>query len=554
MSVLKQPTRLRKALLTATIVLVALLVPLAAFAIPGSGDFIPLSSPSGRDITQLYNTIAKICLVIMIIVEGTLAISILKFRRRSDDERPKQIHGNLKLELTWTLAALAVQVFIGFMTINVMFKVETIPDTTITVEAIGYQWNWEFRYPDQGGLVSDDLVVPAHTNVKLEVTSRDVIHSLFIPELGTKIDAVPGRFNYFWFNADGPINSANASVRRTQTPPKSDWVTTRADWWRYFTLDFTPTDQQMFYRKPTAPNAKLEEQVQYLSASKNPENDPYLKYDAREYRGMCAELCGRGHYNMYFRVVAMTNRSFQQWLKDKKSGNVGPAKVDGKALFQKNCSPCHGMDGQGTPGTYPPLVNSPYTNDAAKKDEHIKFILGGRKGSINVLGTTYNGVMPPFNGKLNDAQAAALATYERTTWGNKGGKVTAKEVAKVRASLGMPPFPAGGAKPVPTNELTAVGERVYKACASCHGADGKGSDAAPSLVHNPTVMGDIKKSVTILDKGLDTDRWSGAQPPMGASMTDRQIAGVLTYIRTSFGNKASAVQPHEVGRIRKGQQ
>ena len=480
-----------------------------------------------------------------------MGVAILKFRRRSDDERPKQVHGNLKLELFWTLAALVVQVFIGFMTINVMFKVETIPDTTITVEAIAYQWDWEFRYPDQGGMISEDLVVPAHTNVKLEVTSRDVIHSLFIPELGIKIDAVPGRFNYFWFNADGPVNSRNASVRRTQKPPKSDWVTTRADWWRYFMLDFTPTDDQMFYKKPTAPNARLERQVMYLSAGRNPKKDPYLKYDGREYRGMCAELCGRDHWNMFFRVVAMTNHSFDQWLQDKKSGNVGPAKVDGKALFKKNCSPCHGMDGKGTPGTYPPLAGSPIPGKAENKDEHIKIVLGGRKGPLTVLGQTYNGVMQPFNGKLNDAELAALATYERTTWGNNGGEVTAKDVAKVRADMGLPPFPAGGATPVPTNELQAVGQRVYQACASCHGKNGKGTDAAPSLVHNPTVMGDIKKSINILDKGLDSDRWAGAQPPMGASMTDRQIAGVLTYIRTSFGNKASAVQPQEVGRIRK---
>ena len=51
-------------------------------------------------------------------------------------------------------------------------------------------------------------MIPAHTNVRLNITSKDVIHSLFIPELGVKMDAVPGRFNYWWVNADGPINQA----------------------------------------------------------------------------------------------------------------------------------------------------------------------------------------------------------------------------------------------------------------------------------------------------------------------------------------------------------
>ncbi|MFW6053398.1 MAG: cytochrome c oxidase subunit II transmembrane domain-containing protein, partial [Persicimonas sp.] len=105
MSVDTQSTRLRKFLVPLAVALAVLLVPLVALAIPGSGDFVALESPSGRDITELYNIIAKICLIITIIVEGVLLVAILRFRRRSDDEQPEQVHGNLKLELAWTLAA-----------------------------------------------------------------------------------------------------------------------------------------------------------------------------------------------------------------------------------------------------------------------------------------------------------------------------------------------------------------------------------------------------------------------------------------------------------------
>src|SRR5690606_4508210 len=125
-----------------------------------------------------------------------------------------------------------VQVYTGVITLNVMTEVEVIPepeDIGITVEAIAYQWGWQFRYPDYNGMLTDDLVVSAHTNVKLEITSRDVIHSIFIPELGVKMDAVPGRFNLWWFNADGPVNQVLAEGERASRVEKERKVTTRPD-------------------------------------------------------------------------------------------------------------------------------------------------------------------------------------------------------------------------------------------------------------------------------------------------------------------------------------
>ncbi|MFP4597207.1 MAG: cytochrome c oxidase subunit II [Persicimonas sp.] len=548
MSVDTQSTRLRKFLVPLAVALAVLLVPLVALAIPGSGDFVALESPSGRDITELYNIIAKICLIITIIVEGVLLVAILRFRRRSDDEQPEQVHGNLKLELAWTLAAVLLQVYIGFVTIDVMFDVETLPETEITVEAIAYQWDWEFRYPDHGGIVHPDLVVPANTNVKLEVTSRDVIHSIFMPELGVKIDAVPGRFNYWWFNADGPINANRMTDRQIQAAPRQAYPTTRPDWWQYFTLDFLPETGQKFYvpESPTG-SGQLERRVGYLGASRDDTSSPYSDYNAVEYRGMCTELCGKDHWDMYFRTVAMTRSDFNRWLEDKRTGGTGEA--DGAALYTSNCASCHGEDGQGQPGTYPPLAGAKYTTEEAYEREHVEIVLNGLDGEIEVLGETYDSVMQPFN-KLNDAEVAAVINHERTSWGNDGDEVDEELVAEVRADLDLPPFPAGGADPVPDDELMATGKRVYQSCVSCHGDDGEGPDTVPNLAQNATVIGDVERSVQILVDGEDTEQWPGSQPPMGRAMSDRQLAGVLSYIRNSFGNEASVVQPEEVERIR----
>jgi heme/copper-type cytochrome/quinol oxidase subunit 2 len=547
MSIHTDSTRPYKFLLPLLIVLAALLVPLTAFAIPGSGDFVAVDSGSGRTITELYNIIAKVCLVILVLVEGLLVVAILKFRRRSDDEQPVQTHGNMKLELGWTLAAVLLQIYLGFITVDVMFDVEVLPEESMTVEAIARQWDWDFRYPDHGGIIHEDLIVPANTNITLEVTSQDVLHAIFIPELGVKIDAVPGRINYYWFNADGPRNTVAASVRPTQEVEREPYATTRPEWWSYLTEDFLTFDSSTFYNP--APGNTLERRVDYLAASRDASTSPYSKYTGTEYRGMCAEMCGRDHWNMYFRTVAMTRSSFEQWLEDKASG-ANQGEVNGAQLYAKNCVACHGQNGQGTPGTYPPLVGARFTTQEDMKREHVEIVLNGLQGELTVKGVTYNGIMQPFGGRLNDEEVAAVVNHERTSWGNDGGTVDAEFVATVRAELGLPPFPAGGAEPVPDAELMAIGERVYSSCVSCHGQNGTGLEDVPDFAGNVTILSNIEAAVKALDQGLDTPTWPGFQPPMGQAMSDRQVAGVLTYIRKSFGNEASAVQPAEVSRIR----
>lgn len=520
-----------------------ILLPTIALAIPGSGSFISNHAPSGRLMTDLYNVIAWFCLGILILVESVLLIAIIKFRRRSDADKPMPVHGNMGLEVGWTMAAVAIQVFIGWKTLGVMEDVEVIPQTTMTVEAIGYQWGWQFRYPDLGGMLSDDLVVPAHTNVKLEITSRDVIHSLFIPELGVKMDAVPGRFNLWWFNADGPVNQVVSRGVTPLTVERPRNVTTRPDVVTNFSGD----------KNRLAGVYGLENRVTYLSHSRQVEEiSPYAKYDAVEYRGMCTEICGKGHYNMFFRTVAMTQASFDQWVKDQAAGSK---EADGGSIFSAKCSSCHGADGKGSPGSFPPLVGTSWTTDPSQKDAHIEVVLVGSQastlvGPTTVNGTEYNGVMQPWGEQLNDVEVAALVNHERTSWGNSGGLVTDEDVARVRAALSLPPFPAGGSEPIPESDLMREGKSLYEACSGCHGTEGKGISGVPVLAGNPTVLGDVKGTIGALVNGQDKPEWPGAHTPMGRTMTNRQLSALLTYLRKSFGNTGSVVTPDEVTRLR----
>lgn len=103
--------------------------------------------------------------------------------------------------------------------------------------------------------------------------------------------------------------------------------------------------------------------------------------------------------------------------------------VVGKEAYEANCATCHMANGEGVPGTFPPMAGSERVNGPA--DEHIKVVLNGLSGPITVKGVQYDGSMPP-QGHLSDQEIADIVTYERTSWGNTGGAVTADQVKALR--------------------------------------------------------------------------------------------------------------------------
>ena len=106
--------------------------------------------------------------------------------------------------------------------------------------------------------------------------------------------------------------------------------------------------------------------------------------------------------------------------------------TDGKQVYSTTCAACHQATGQGVEGVYPPLAGSEWvTGDASKL---VRIVLHGMTGPVEVAGETYSGAMPPWGGVLKDVDIASVATYLRSSWGNKASPVTAAEVAKIRTA------------------------------------------------------------------------------------------------------------------------
>jgi len=141
-------------------------------------------------------------------VTGLFAIGIwialfyfaIRYRRRSEADRPPEIHGSLVLELTWTIIPFLLMSAMFVWGAKVFFHLNRPPDDAMTVSVVGKRWMWKLQHPT-GQREINELHVPVGRAVKLVITSEDTIHSFFVPAFRIKKDAVPGRYNMAWFRA-----------------------------------------------------------------------------------------------------------------------------------------------------------------------------------------------------------------------------------------------------------------------------------------------------------------------------------------------------------------
>jgi cytochrome c oxidase subunit II len=203
-----------------------------AFFTPAHG-----ASPNAEETDSLYKITLYIALVIFFAVEIALAYALVKFRKRKGAVAA-QIHGNTRLEVSWTVAAAVILVGLAVLTFAKLSSIQNPPSSgpggaelgeqqnllyasterklppngkTLEITVIGRQYIWQFVYPganEPDGLGApysyEELVVPTNTTVSLNIVSEDVVHSWWVPELGGKFQAVPGYHNYTWFKVSKP--------------------------------------------------------------------------------------------------------------------------------------------------------------------------------------------------------------------------------------------------------------------------------------------------------------------------------------------------------------
>ena len=349
-----------------------------------------LNMPRGvTDISQevygLHMTL-WVCVVIGVLVFGVMFYSMFK-HRKSKGAVSSNFHESTKVELAWTLIPAAVIFAIGVKATYTLADMYNFEDSEVTLEVVGYQWRWRYRYIDENAEqevsffssmstprdeinnrleknenylleVDEPVVLPTGTKVRFLLSSADVIHSWWVPALAVKKDAIPGIVNEAWtiINEEGT------------------------------------------------------------------------------YRGQCTELCGKDHGFMPVVVEAVSPEEFEQWLADKEQEAIALAELNdrewtfdelmerGEEVYSSACASCHQPNGAGVPGAFPALANSPIALGPA--EGHLDVVVNGVRGTA----------MAAYGNQLSDADMAAVITYERNAWGNDvGDMVTPVDVYNFKA-------------------------------------------------------------------------------------------------------------------------
>jgi cytochrome c oxidase subunit 2 len=343
-----------------------------------AGDPHQLNLPEPQTIIarQIYDqhTLALwVCLVIFIVVFGTMFYSVLKHRKDAG-YKAANFHHSTTVEIIWTTIPFLILIGMAYPATKTVIAMKDASGADITIKTTGYQWKWGYDYITGEGEgisflsalatpkaqienaapkgenylleVDNPLVVPVGKKVRILLTANDVIHAWWVPALGSKQDAIPGYVRDTWFTAD-----------KTGT-----------------------------------------------------------------YRGQCAELCGKEHGFMPIVVEVVEQDKYAQWVDQQKKKSAAAAvdpnkqftldelKAEGEKVYGANCVACHQANGKGLPGTFPGLDGSKVATGPAA--EHINIVMNGKAGTA----------MAAFK-HLSDVQIAAVVTYERNSWGNTTGDV-----------------------------------------------------------------------------------------------------------------------------------
>jgi cytochrome c oxidase subunit II len=392
-------------------------------------DMLEPVTPTARDAYDLHWGILWICVAIFFIVFGAMFWSILK-HRKSVGAKAAQFHENTTIEILWTIIPLVVLVGMAWPATRTMIEMKDASNADMSVKVTGYQWRWEYDYQQDGiKLISSlatprdqieefhkagakknenyllevdhPLVVPVNKKVRLLITSNDVIHGWYVPQLGVHQYGIPGFIKDQWFIIDKPgtyrgqcsqICGKEHAYMPIVVEAKS--AADYAAWVRDTKAKMPP---------PATPDA-VPQQAPAQTAAAAP-----------------AQIAAAGAAGAGAAVAGGTAAAVNTAGTDpNKKWALEELKAKGEQVYAANCAACHQPTGKGMPPAFPPLDGSKVVT--GPKGAQIAVELKGRPGTA----------MASF-AHLSDVDLAAVITHTRNSWGNKTGEaIQPAEIAAAR--------------------------------------------------------------------------------------------------------------------------
>ncbi|PCJ87357.1 MAG: cytochrome c oxidase subunit II [Thiotrichaceae bacterium] len=324
---------------------------------------------------EIHTLVMWICVVIGVIVFGVMIYSII-VHRKSRGYKAAKFDDNLTVEIVWTVIPFIILGFMAVPATTALLAMEDTSNSDMSIKVTGYQWKWHYDY-NVGENAKDINFFSNMTTPMEEIQNKATKNINYLLEVDNHV-VVP----------------VNQKIRLLFT--SADVIHA---WW---IPDFG-------VKKDAIPG--------YI-------NESWFKTDQiGTYRGQCAELCGTNHGFMPIVVEVVSEADYEKWIASKMesaaaakaSSNKTWTKAElmdhGKSVYATNCAACHQANGAGIPNVFPGLIGTPViTGDVAK---HIDVVVNGVSGTA----------MQAFGAQLNDADLAALVTYERNAWGNDTGDI-----------------------------------------------------------------------------------------------------------------------------------
>lgn len=332
-------------------------------------------TPVARDIVELHNAVLVFSAAIVLVVFGAVFYSVLR-HRKSRGIKPARFHDNPRPQVVWTVLPFLILIGLVIPATVTLLKMRDIGRTDMTVKITGYQWRWKYEYPEQ-----EISYLSAPTTPADQIENRS-----------------PKGPDYLLAVDDPLVLPVGRRIRLQVT--SADVV---HSWW-------VPS---FGVKRDAVPGFVNESWV--------------LIEEPGIYRGQCAELCGKGHGFMPIVVHAVTLEEFDAWVADRrreaaalhvvaaKTLGLDELMTQGRKVYSTICAACHGATGKGIPGIFPGLAGSGVLTGPLER--HLETILNGRRTG------NYPSAMPPFGAQLSDLDIAAVATYERNTFGAKNGEL-----------------------------------------------------------------------------------------------------------------------------------
>lgn len=282
-----------------------------------------------NEVYDLHMLIFYICCVIGVVVFGAMIYSMI-YHRKSKGHEAASFHESTTVEIVWTIIPFIILIGMAVPAAKTLIAMENTEDSDVTIKVTGYQWKWSYEYMDgeAAGIkffsnlatpreqirnqqekgenylleVDNPVVVPVGKKVRFLLTSNDVIHAWWVPDLAVKKDAVPGFINEMWTRIDKP------GVYRGQC------------------AELCGRDHGF-----------MPIEVVALEEAK------YLDWAAEQQAAL----------------QAATESADRDWAQDE-------LMAKGQEVYNKNCAACHQANGAGLPGAFPAITGSPVVQGALK--------------------------------------------------------------------------------------------------------------------------------------------------------------------------------------------